>query len=137
MSAGFIADRAGRVAEAARYDRQVMASDPGAFPAANDLGIELTRDHHDGAAVTALRQAVGASPAYALGWFNLGIIESRLGPSHLLTSQGAVAAAYSLDPALTDRRPDLTIDATVYRTALDLSKQASRPQRVSQGAPCL
>jgi hypothetical protein len=30
--------------------------------------------------------------------------------------------AYSLDPALKDRRPDMTIDASVYRTALDLSK---------------
>ena len=122
MSAGFIADRAGQVAEAARYDRRALDSDPGAFPAANDLGVELTREHHDGTAVTALRQAVRASPAYALGWFNLGVLESKLGPSHLLASQGAFAAAYSLDPALKDRRPELTIDAKVYRTALDLSK---------------
>jgi tetratricopeptide (TPR) repeat protein len=122
MTAGFIADRAGRVAEAARYDREALDSDLGAFPAANDLGVELTREHHDGTAVTALRQAVGASPDYALGWFNLGVLESKLGPSHLLASQGAFAVAYSLDPALKDRRHDMTIDAKVYRTALDLSK---------------
>ena len=60
------------------------------------LGVELTREHQDGAAMTALRQAAGASPDYALGWFNLGVLESRLGPSHLLASQGAFAAAYSL-----------------------------------------
>ena len=30
--------------------------------------------------------------------------------------------AYSLDPALQDHRPEMTIDASVYRTALDLSK---------------
>jgi tetratricopeptide (TPR) repeat protein len=122
MTAGFIADRAGRVAEAAHYDREALDSDPGAFPAANDLGVELTREHHGGTAVTALRQAVGASPDYVLGWFNLGVLESKLGPSHLLASQGAFAVAYSLDPALKDRRHDMTIDAKVYRTALDLSK---------------
>ena len=100
MTAGFIADRAGQVAQAARYDREALDSDPRAFPAANDLGVELTREHQDGAAPEALRQAVGASPGYALGWFNLGVVESKLGPSHLLASQGSFAMAYSLDPAL-------------------------------------
>jgi predicted Zn-dependent protease len=132
MSAGFIADRAGRAEAAARYDRQALDSDPGAFPAANDLGVELTREHHDGAAMTALRQAAGASPAYALSWFNLGVLESRLGPSHLLASQGAFAAAYSLDPALKERRPEMTIDAKVYRTALDLSKPLPPRWSISQ-----
>jgi hypothetical protein len=122
MTAGFILDRAGRVADAAQADRAALNADPGAFPAANDLGVELTREHHGGLAVTALRQAVGASPRYALGWFNLGVLESTLGPSHVLASQGAFAMAYSLDPALKDRRHDMTIDASVYRTALDLSK---------------
>ena len=122
MTAGFIADRAGRTTEAARYDREALDSDPGAFPAANDLGVELTREHHDATAAAALRQAVGASPTYALGWFNLGVLESKLGLSHLPASQGAFAVAFSLDPALKDRRPDMTIDAKVYRTALDLSK---------------
>ena len=122
MTAGFIADRAGRVAVAARDDRAALHSDPGAFPAANDLGVELARQHQDGAAAAALRQAVGASPGYALGWFNLGVVESELGPAHLAAAQGAFAEAYSLDPALQNRRPELTIDAKVYRTALDLSK---------------
>ena len=122
MTAGFIADRVGRVAEAAHYDREALASDPGIFPAANDLGVELTREHQDGAAVTALRQAVGASPGYALGWFNLGVLEAKLAPSGQLASQGAFAVADALNPALKDRRPDMTIDASVYRTALDLSK---------------
>lgn len=122
MTAGFIADRAGRVAQAAQYDREALGSDPGAFPAANDLAVELTREHQVGAAVTALRQAVGASPGYALGWFNLGAAESRLGPANVLASQGAFATAYALDPALKSSRPEMTIDARVYRTALDLSK---------------
>lgn len=122
MTAGFIADRAGKVAIAAQYDRKALISDPGAFPAANDLGVELARQQQGGAAAAALRQAVGASPGYALGWFNLGVQESKLGPFHLLASQGAFALAYSLDPALKDSRNGLTIDASVYRTALDLSK---------------
>jgi tetratricopeptide (TPR) repeat protein len=122
MTAGFIADRAGNVAKAASYDRQTLQSDPGAFPAANDLGVELSREHHDQAAESALRQAVGANPSYALGWFNLGVLESKRGPAHLMASQGSLAKAYALDSSLKDRRHQMTIDASVYRTALDLSK---------------
>jgi tetratricopeptide (TPR) repeat protein len=122
MTAGFIADRAGHIAQAIRNDRQALDSDPGAFPVANDLGVELARQHQDAAAEAALRQAVGASPGYALGWFNLGVLESRLGPAGLPASQGAFATAYSLDPALKDRQHQMTIDASVYRTALDLSR---------------
>jgi cellulose synthase operon protein C len=132
MTAGFIADRAGRIMQAARYDREALDSDPGAFPAANDLGVELTREKRDTAAAEALRQAVGASPHYALGWFNLGVVESRLGPSHLLAAQGAFAVAYSLSPALQDRRHEMTIDASVYRTALDLSKPLPSRWSISQ-----
>ena len=118
--------------QAAQYDREALDSDPGAFPAANDLGVELTREHQDGAAVQALEQAVGASPDYALGWFNLGVVESKLGPAHLLAAQGAFAMAYSLDPALQDRRHEMTIDASVYRTALDLSKPLPPRWSISQ-----
>jgi tetratricopeptide (TPR) repeat protein len=122
MTAGFIADHAGKTAEAADYDRRALQSDPGAFPAANDLGVELARAHDDTAAEAALRQAIGAEPGYALGWFNLGVLEGRRGPLHLPASQGAFAKAFALDPTLKDRRHDLTIDGSVYRTNLDLSK---------------
>ena len=132
MTAGFIADRAGRVEQAAQYDRMALNSDPGAFPAANDLGVELTREHHDGEAAEALRQAAGAKADYALGWFNLGVAESRRGPSHLFQAQGALAAAYSLDPALAGRQHAMTIDASVYRTALDLSKPLPPRWSISQ-----
>ena len=132
MTAGFIADRAGRTAQAALYDREALDRDPGAFPAANDLGVELTREHQDGAAEAALRQAVGASRGYALGWFNLGVAESRLGPSGLLASQGAFARAYALEPALRERQHEMTIDASVYRAALDLSKPLPPGWSISQ-----
>jgi cellulose synthase operon protein C len=132
MTAGFIANRADQVAQAARYDRAALNSDPGAFPAANDLGVELAREHQDAAAAAAIRQAVGASPDYALGWFNLGVVESQLGPAHLLAAQGAFAKAYSLDPALQNRQHEMTIDASVYRTALDLSKPLPPRWSISQ-----
>jgi tetratricopeptide (TPR) repeat protein len=122
MTAGFVADRAGDAAAAADYDQRALASDPGSFAAANDLGVELARRHSVGAAEMALRQAVGAAPGYALGWFNLGVLESQRGPAHLLASQGAFARALNLDATLKDRRHELTIDGSVYRTALDLSK---------------
>jgi tetratricopeptide (TPR) repeat protein len=122
MTAGFVADRAGEIETAARYDAAALVSDPGAFPAANDLGVELARLYRNDEAVTALRRAVGARPDYALGWFNLGVVYSRMGPARVLASQGALARAFELDPALRDRQHVLTIDAQIYRTGLDLSK---------------
>jgi cellulose synthase operon protein C len=122
MTAGFVADRAGQLETAARYDVATLTSDPGAFPAANDLGVELARLQRNDEAVTALRRAVGARPDYALGWFNLGVVYSGMGPAKVLQSQGALARAFELDPALRDRQPALTIDAQIYRTGLDLSK---------------
>jgi cellulose synthase operon protein C len=74
MTAGYIADLAGQTKSAIDYDSSALASDSGAYPAANDLGVELARQHHDAAAAEALRKAVGARPDYALGWFNLGVL---------------------------------------------------------------
>ncbi|MBA2955888.1 tetratricopeptide repeat protein [Nocardioides sp. CGMCC 1.13656] len=122
MTAGFVADRRGDREKAIDYNRRALESDPGAYPAANDLGVQLARDGNNDAAVDALQQAVTANPDYALGWFNLGVVHGRMGPAHLPASQGSFARAARLDPDLADRRPDLTIDATIYRTGLDLSK---------------
>jgi tetratricopeptide (TPR) repeat protein len=122
MTAGFVADRAGWHREAAVRDAAALRSDAGAYPAANDLGVELARLGDDDGALDALRQAVAARPDYALGWFNLGVLHGRQGPLHLLAAQGALAHAFELDPSLRDRARQLTIDAGVYRTGLDLSK---------------
>ena len=56
------------------------------------------------------------------GWFNLGVIYARTGPMDAALSQGAFARAFQLDPALRDRTRELTIDASTYRTGLDLSR---------------
>jgi tetratricopeptide (TPR) repeat protein len=122
MTAGFIADRAGHTQEAADDDAAALRSDPGNFSAANDLGVELARMHEDDRAVAALRKAVGARQSYALGWFNLGVLYDRMGPRHLLASQGALARALALDPTMRDRQRRLAIDQSVYETHLDLSK---------------
>jgi cellulose synthase operon protein C len=122
MTAGFIADRRGDRAAAIDYNRQALESDPGAFPAANDLGVQLAREQREDEAVAALRQAVFAKADYALGWFNLGVVYGDMGPRYVLASQGAFARAIQLDPELADRKRELTIDANIYRTGLDLSK---------------
>jgi len=44
------------------------------------------------------------------------------GPRHALTSQDCLARAIRLDPELADRDRELTIDAKIYRTGLDLSR---------------
>ncbi|MGY1669730.1 tetratricopeptide repeat protein [Geodermatophilus sp. SYSU D00710] len=122
MTAGFIADRRGDIPEALRLNELALDNDPGLYPAANDLGVQVARLDRPTEARSAFRQAVGARPDYALGWFNLGVLEASSGPARLLASQHALATAYRLDPDLRDRRLELTIDAQVYRTALDLSK---------------
>jgi tetratricopeptide (TPR) repeat protein len=122
MTAGFIADRGNDVPGATRLNAQALDDDPGLYPAANDLGVQLARQSLWTEARTAFRQAVGARPDYALGWFNLGVLESSQGPGRLLAAQQALGTAYGLDPDLHGRPLELTIDGEVYRTALDLSK---------------
>jgi cellulose synthase operon protein C len=122
MNAGFVAERSDDIVAAMDFNRRALESDPGAFPAANDLGVQLARQGRKDEAVHELRSAVVANPDYALGWFNLGVVQASMGPRHFLESQGALARAISLDPDLADRVRELTIDAEIYRTGVDLSK---------------
>jgi tetratricopeptide (TPR) repeat protein len=122
MTAGFIADRRGHRDAAINYNRRALESDPGAFPAANDLGVQLAFEGRDNDAVATLRQAVHAKADYALAWFNLGVVYADMGPRHILVSQGAFARAIEFDPALANRKHELTIDTNIYQTGLDLSK---------------
>jgi tetratricopeptide (TPR) repeat protein len=122
LTAGVAADRAGDTGGAIQHYREALASDPGTFPAANDLGVLLASEGREDDAAEALRGAVGVAPDYALGWFNLGVVEAERGPTHLLSAQGALAHAYELDPTLADREPTPTADETTYRTRLDLSR---------------
>jgi tetratricopeptide (TPR) repeat protein len=134
MTAGFAADRAGRHRTAVRYDTEALASDPGLYPAANDLGVALARLGRTEEAVGALRRAVGAREDYALGWFNLGVVQSSRAPWHLFAAQGAFAKAFALDPALRDAPREPTTDSRTYRTGIDLS-QPLPPRWTLAGLP--
>ncbi len=122
MTAAYAAARAGRVATAIRRYGATLTADPTTFGAANDLGVLHARRGDTQRAVAALRRAVGADERYALGWFNLGVVLGGMGPRHLFASQGALARAFALDPALRDRERVPTLDARTYRTGLDVAR---------------
>jgi tetratricopeptide (TPR) repeat protein len=113
---------AGRLDAAVNTYRQALEFDETLFPAANDLGVILAKQHRADEALTALRHAVGVNPDYALGWFNLGVHLSAMGPRHYLEAQGALGRAARLDSALRDRDRELTYDAEPYYSGLDLSR---------------
>lgn len=122
MTAAFAAHRAGHDHSALALNQRALWIDPTAYPAANDAGVLLARAGRDQAAVAALRRAVGANERYALGWFNLGVVLSDMGLRRLPASQGALAQAFALDPALRDRKREPTIDARTYRSGVDVSR---------------
>ncbi len=113
---------AGQLDIAADTYRQALAFDPTLFPAANDLGVLLARQNHPDQALRALRQAVGAKPDYALGWFNLGVLLNGLGPAHFLEAQGALGRAAQLDNTYRGADRQLSYDAEPYFSGLDISR---------------
>ena len=122
LTAASAAEAVGDTTRAMELNAAALHNDPTAFPAANNLGVGLARQHQPRKAAVILRQAVGARDDYALGWFNLGVLYSQRGPLFLLQSQGALSRAFALDPALMDRPREVVVDEHVYRTELDLSK---------------
>jgi tetratricopeptide (TPR) repeat protein len=102
--------------------RTSLALDPSEFPVANNLGVLLVQEGHDGAAVAALRRSVGANRDYATGWFNLGVALERMGPLHVFASEGSFARARQLDSKLASRGPVPLFDNVSYQSHLDLSK---------------
>jgi tetratricopeptide (TPR) repeat protein len=113
---------AGQLDASADTYRQALGFDTTLFPAANDLGVVLAKQGRSDDALTAFRRAVGANPDYALGWFNLGVHLSGMGPGHYLEAQGALGRAARLDPALRDADRQLVYDADPYYSGLDLSR---------------
>jgi tetratricopeptide (TPR) repeat protein len=122
MTAGYAALLAKDVDKSKAYDRSALAVDPGAYPAANDLGVLLARQGDTEEAATVLRTTVAAKPDYALGWFNLAVVTSWMGPTHLLESLGARGRAADLDTELTSAKDEPVIDSRLYRTDVDLAK---------------
>jgi hypothetical protein len=114
--------RLGRWSAAVAAYRTAVALDPTMYPAANDLGVLLMQRHRYAQAAEALRRAVGANPRYALGWFNLGVALSHLGPLHYPASQGSLGRAGQLDARFQHHPPAPVFDDVPYVTNLDLSK---------------
>lgn len=138
LTAGSAGEQLGDTPAAERDDAAALALDPTLFPAANNLGVALARRGRVRDAATAFRRAVGARPDYATGWFNLGVVESRRGPLHLVQAQGALARAFALNQTLRDHTRTLVLDEQVYRTGLDVSKPLPPGwsfQRVSRREP--
>jgi hypothetical protein len=84
--------------------------------------VLLADEHHLGSAADAFRQALAASSEDATAAFNLGLVLDRMGPSHLLEAEGALAAAIRRDPELADHDHTLIVDDETYFSTLDLSK---------------
>jgi cellulose synthase operon protein C len=95
---------------------------PSQFSAWNDLAYVEDRLGRPAAAVSDFRHAVGANSHYALGWFNLGVEFERQGLLHALAAQGAFGRGIALEPSLSTRSHQLSLDNHVYITNLDISK---------------
>jgi len=119
---GFVEEKLGDLQAAEAAYRAALRADPTAFPAANNLGVILADDGHLSLAADALRQARAANPEYATAAFNLGLVLDRMGPSHVLESQGEFAAATRAEPELREHAHALITDEESYFSTLDLSK---------------
>lgn len=107
---------------AARSYAAAVDADPTLFPAMNDLGAVRALQGRNDEAARAFLDAIAVRPRFATAWFNLGVVRSRMGPGHLLESQGAFARASGLDRSLRDREREVIFDQDLYFTTLDLSK---------------
>ncbi len=149
---GYIQEERGQRAAAAKSYAAALTSDPSAYQAANDLGVIRAQDGDLPDAAAAFRQAIGAKHQYAtpefgpfdhgrtyraadalhrakaadteypIAEFNLGLVLGRMGPTHVLESQGEFAAAMRGDPELREHDHELIRDDETVFTTLDLSK---------------
>lgn len=102
--------------DAARHDlAAAVAADPSMFPAANDLGVIEAGDGDTTAARDAFHAALAAEPDYALGWWNIGILDLRAGPTDFRAGHAELARAVDLDPSLAGAALDYRTDEAVYR----------------------
>ena len=121
MTSAGVAYRNGNVDNAIREYRAALETDESAYPAANNLGVHLAHQGHLSQAARALRTAVQANPAYALGWYNLGIVEGRRGPLASWSRRAPSPARWPWT-RFADRPPRTALDTATYRTGLDVSK---------------
>ncbi len=102
-----------------------IMSPSSARPRAADLGVLAARDGDRRAARAAFRSALAARSDYALGWWNLGVLELDGGVGGLRAGQAALARAVELDSSLAGHRADYRTDEAVYRAAFDGLQEVS------------
>ena len=65
------------------------------------------------------------NPDYALGWWNLGVLELRQGLASFRAGHAALATAVRLDPSLAGNSIDFLTDEAVYRVTFDSVEEVS------------
>ena len=120
-------DRPGARYHREALDRDPVPSRPRTTSVSSRPGKARTAERR-----TALRQRSAPVRVTRLGWFNLGLAESRLEPSGLLASQARSPRPTHLTRRCGTGQHEMTIDASVYRTALDLSKPLPPGWSISQ-----
>ncbi|MBT1164502.1 tetratricopeptide repeat protein [Bifidobacterium felsineum] len=103
--------------------RDALQSNDSLFSSWNNLGVLQARQNDIDTAINSFERAVAAKPDYSLGWFNLGVAESRhASPVSFLRSQGAFGKAGSLDSELKNADREFVFDDNTYSTKIDVSK---------------
>ena len=127
------ADRArGRTVAAQEGLQATVAADPSLYPAANDLGVLQAQTGDLGAARRGFRSALSTRPDYALGWWNLGVLELRSGLTDFRSGHASLARAVSLDPSLAESPLEYRTDEAVYRITFDSVEEVSHQWTVGR-----
>ncbi|MDR1078958.1 MAG: tetratricopeptide repeat protein, partial [Propionibacteriaceae bacterium] len=83
------------------FYQAALDTDPSLFSSWNNIGVLLAQIGQVDAARQAFRQSITVLPDYALGWFNLGTLESaQPGIRSFLLAEGALGRATRLDRSL-------------------------------------
>lgn len=94
-----------------------VESDHTLYPVLNDLGVANATTDPD-AAHQYFSDAVAANPDYALGWWNLGVLEMQKGPSGILRGQAYLARAFARDKSLVTEPLKFKTDESIYRVEI-------------------
>ncbi len=94
-----------------------VESDHTLYPVLNDLGVANAPTDPE-AAHQYFSNAVAANPEYALGWWNLGVLEMQKGPGGILRGQAYLARAFALDKSLVTEPLKFKTDESIYRVEI-------------------
>lgn len=105
------------------------------FQSLNNLAVlRLDRGDRVGAA-EALAAALQEKPDYAIGWWNLGVLESgSMDSAHFNRAEGALSQAVRLDQSFRGKALDLVVDYEIFDANLDLSKSVDQSWSIGSSA---